>query len=253
MTGPRIAGADAATESRAETGAAVYFQKDPIVTQLEKLAGAGRTGVLRVPGSPGGAIYLRRGEVAHAESPRTPGPGGWLREQQAGNAPVIPSPLVRAWAAREATIDAVMELLSGGSRSSRFGASEASPVHDAGSISVEALLAEVARRQRIVTQLSAFLTADTAVTRNPRMKARAVQVSALQWGLLSRVGDRSTPRSLAWEAGHSVFSATIEVFRLAVLQLLSVIDAPGRRLPEGPGDTPGHKRPAISFTRAVIG
>lgn len=260
----------------------MHFQKDPIVAQLGKLASSGRTGALRVAGDLGGVIYLRQGDVVYAESPRTPGPARRLGQSPAPRghggvtplsgrtaqpqtrrhdgaaaaadpSPALLSPLERAWAVRESTVDAALELLSGRSRSSRFRASEASPVADAGSMSVEALLAEVSRRQQVIAQLSGLLTADTAVVRNPRIKARSVRVSALQWGLLSCVRDRSTSRSLAWELGQGVFSTTIEVFRLVTLQLLSVVDAPARPVSAGPGESPGHRRVTLSFIRALTG
>lgn len=81
------------------------------------------------------------------------------------------------------------------------------------SLPLEWLLAEVARRQQLLKQLSAALTPDTAVVRNPQMTSPSVQVSARQWALLIRVKDGTTPRDLAWELNGSVFGTTVEVSR----------------------------------------
>ena len=54
-------------------------------------------------------------------------------------------------------------------------------------ISLDALLAEVARRQRVLGQLSVVLSADTALARNPHIRPDTIRVSAVQWALLIRV------------------------------------------------------------------
>jgi hypothetical protein len=91
----------------------------------------------------------------------------------------------------EPTVDAALELLSVQSRPAKFRAKfRSSRVPDTGpasDISLDALLAEVARRQRVLGQLSATLTADTALARNPHIRPEAIRVSALQWALLIRV------------------------------------------------------------------
>jgi hypothetical protein len=99
------------------------------------------------------------------------------------------------------------------------------------------------RRQRVLGQLSAVLTADTALARNPHIRPDAIRVSALQWALLIRVRHGSTPRDLAWDLSRSVFGTTLEAYRLLARQLLSVT---GPR-PDGP--EPGLA--AMSFVRAV--
>ena len=81
----------------------------------------------------------------------------------------------------------------------------------ASDISVEALLAEMTRRQRVLAQLSAVLTADTALARNPQIHPESIRVSALQWSLLIRVRHGTTPRDLAWNLSRGVFGTTVEV------------------------------------------
>ena len=110
-------------------------------------------------------------------------------------------------------------------------------------LSLDALLAEVARRQRVLGQLSVVLGADTALARNPHIRPDAIRVSAVQWALLIRVRHGSTPRDLAWDLSRSVFGTTIEAYRLLARQLLSVA---GPR-PDGP--EPGLA--AMSCVRAV--
>ena len=96
-----------------------------------------------------------------------------------------------------------------------------------------ALLTEVARRQRVLGQLSVVLSTDTALARNPHIRPDTIRVSAVQWALLIRVRHGSTPHDLAWDLSRSVFGTTIEAYRLLARQLLSVA---GPR-PEGPART----------------
>ena len=140
-------------------------------------------------------------------------------------------------------------MLSVQSRPAKFRAKfRPSRVPDTGpasDISLDALLAEVARRQRVLGQLSVVLTADTALARSPHIRPDAIGVSALQWALLIRVRHGSTPRDLAWDLSRSVFGTTVEAYRLLARQLLSVA---GPR-PDSAGEAPGLA--AMSFVRAV--
>ncbi len=218
-------------------------REDAILTRLGKLAGSGQTGVLRVSGDFGGAVYLREGAVIYARSKRTPGP-------------VISSSssfLERSLAVREATIDAVLEMLSGVSRHQprlRFYASLAPGPGLADDLHIEFLAAEVTRRRQIIKQLAALLTADSGVRRNSQL-ATVVRISARQWSVLIRVGSRSTPRELAADLGWSVFAATIEVAQLVGLRLLDLAD-PLAPLPErASGSAPGRLPAAVCSLRAL--
>lgn len=212
--------------------ASVLLGKDgyasPAAARLRRLAAAGSTGMLPFTGTGEGAIYVRDGRVVGAESSRTPGPVP---------AAELASPadrLAAALAVAEPTVDAVSDLLADSWRPARFRSSAVPPAGLAGlagpvgppgladGIAVDALLAEVARRQRITGQLAAVLTADTTVVRNPHLGAAEVRVSALQWALLIRVRRGATPRDLAWALRRSVFGTTIEVYRLLALRLITV-------------------------------
>ena len=129
----------------------------------------------------------------------------------------------------EPTVDAALELLSAQSRYARFRPSKVPDTGLASDISLEALLAEVARRQRVLKQLSAVLTADTALARNPHIRPESIRVSALQWALLIRVRHGATPRDLAWDLSRSVFGTTAEAYRLLARRLLSVAGDPAAR------------------------
>jgi len=188
--------------------------------------------------------------VVHADSRGTPGhdraervvPGYGDAAQRFGRIAAIR-------AVTEATVDAVLDLLSSESRLSRFRPAKEPPAAAVLSIPLEALLTEVARRQRLLGQMSALLTADTAVMRNPNIPQDAIGVSALQWALLIRMGAVSTPRDLAWALGRSVFSTTAELYRLLTLRLISVDRQPRTRA--WPGETGRRGPAALSFVRAV--
>jgi hypothetical protein len=91
------------------------------------------------------------------------------------------------------------------------------------------------------------LKADTAVARNPQLRSDSIRVSALQWALLIRVRDGSTPRDLARDLNRSVFGTTAEVYRLLALRLLYVAGHQGRV----PGEVPEPRLAVMSFVQAV--
>jgi hypothetical protein len=217
----------------------------PAAVRLRKLAAAGSTGLLPFAD---GAVYVRDGRVVHAQSSRTPGPPAGT--ELAGPDLARADWLAAALALTEPTVDAAAELLWGDSRPARFrsGAVPAGGLAHglASGIAVDALLAEVARRQRVMRQLSAVVTPDTTVVRNPHLGAAEVGVSALQWALLIRVRRGTTPRDLAWAVNRSVFGTTIEVYRLLTLRLLAV---PRLVAPAGAG--PAHGPVSLSFIQAA--
>ncbi|ACY95877.1 MULTISPECIES: hypothetical protein [Thermomonospora] len=239
-----------------------YFHREPIAVRLGKLADSGRSGVLRVSGDCGGVIYLSEGEVLYAESQRTPALAAWpvIPPDSTGRGaswaePGAPGSLEWEYSVREATMDAALELIAGSGRNPpkhRFRESGTLRIEGTNGIPVPALLAEVERRRRVLEQLSALLTPDTVVVRNPRFDPPALQVSAAQWTLLRHMGDRATPRELALELGCSVFGTTIEVFRLVVLRLLAVAGVPAPPVPAGGSAWPDPRRSTVSFLRAVL-
>jgi hypothetical protein len=111
--------------------------------------------------------------------------------------------------------------MSSESRYAEFRAAATPAPAPAGSIPLDTLLAEVTRRQRLLHQMSAVLSADTAVIRNPWLRPPGVRVTATEWALLIRVRDRVTPRQLAWQLRRSVLGTTADIYRLMVLGLLA--------------------------------
>ncbi len=221
--------------------------RSPVAIRLGKLAEAGRTGTLYLSGDSGGVIHLSGGDVIAADSRRTPGLAARIGPD-ADQETV--SWFDRSWIAREATVDAVMELMSARPRHVRFRGpeEEPSPIGAYG-IPVAALITEVSRRHQLMRQMADVLTPDTTVARNPRLKSPATGVSDGQWAILMQLSRPATPRGLALELGQSVFGTTIEVFRMVIMDLLSVANAPARlAAPARDG-----RRPALSFVRALAG
>jgi hypothetical protein len=227
-----------------------------LADRLAKLAAAGSTGTLPVTGPSDGAIHFRDGNVIGAQSSRTPGAPAAptplaavplhgqvsdgkvrAREKPAPPRPGLPDDLT----ALEPTIDAVLDLVISQSACERFRSVRRSGTGPAEGLAVDVLLAELVRRRHLLQQMSAAVTADTVVIRNPRLHAPRVQVSALQWALIIRAGAGTTPRNLAFELGRSVFGTTTEVYRLIALRLLSVADNLGQ----------ARDSLALSFIRAV--
>ena len=240
-----------------------------IAVRLRKLAGESSTGMLPMSGHGDGAIFFRGGHVVYAESSRTPlsslrapGLGAPALTQEAPREPrkdhsstgeLVPvrsvSRLAGMLALTEPTIDAVTELLSSESRYAKFRAGDDPPVAHVRAIPVDTLLTEVQRRREVLRQLTAVITPDTRIALEPSLDSPAAQVSAAQWSLLVHVGDGTTPRDLAMAVGHSVFSTTVEVYRLLALGLLTV---PGHQAPEHGAGT-GWPGPGMSFMNAVSG
>jgi hypothetical protein len=229
-----------------------------IAARLRKLAAAGSTGMLPVSGPAEGAIILRGGAVVFAESSRTPPRRAadlaalGLAHGEAGPSPgseIVPRvapPIGRVaslLAVTEPTIDAATELLSRKSRYAKFRRSNADVAAPSHPIPVAALLAEVDRRHRVLSQLTDVLTADTPIVRNVSLAWPRLQVSAPQWALVVGMSDGMTPRAVAMELGRSVFATTVEVHRLIELGLLAV---PGRS--PAPAGEPGT---VLAFMGAV--
>ena len=238
-----------------------------IAARLRKLAEEECTGMLPVSGRGEGAIFFRGGQVVYAESSRTPlpgpratgldvlgllpaeaaaGPGGAL----AGSVAVRPaSRLGGLLELTELVIDALTELLSSESRYAKFRQADVLPVGQGRPIAVETLLAEVQRRHEVLRQLAPVITPDTAVGCEPLLAAPSAQVSPVQWALLGRAVEVTTPRLVSMQLGRSVFGTTIEAYRLVELGLLAV---PGRQAAPA-GEAAAGRPAAMSFIRAVSG
>lgn len=221
-----------------------------IVGRLRKLAATGSTGTLPFSGPDDGAIHFHDGQVVYAESARTPGARGDCGPPPLAALAPLPR-LAAILAVTEPTVDAALELMSAECRYARFRPARVPAADPACGIPVDRLLAEVTRRQRLLRQLSAVVTADTAVARNPELSSPGVQVSARQWAVLIRVRPGTTPRALAWELRRSVFSTTAEVYRLLVLRLLSAAGQPARAAAAEPAARGGGGPALVSFIRAV--
>ena len=235
---PRLRRARQLTASVLPTRAADGYP-NLVAGRLSKIAAADSTGMLPFSGGSDGAIYFRNGDVVYAESERTPGPAGDAFPARTDGL----TPLGRITAIRAVTepvIDAVLDLFTTQARYAKFRPSKLPAAGLAPGIDTEALLAEISRRRRLLKQLSAVLTPDTAVTRNPHLRSESIRVSAWQWALLIRVRHGCTPRDLAWDLGRSVFATTTDVYRLLVLRLLSAA-----------GEVPERGLAATSFVRAA--
>jgi hypothetical protein len=236
-----------------------------IAARLRKLADERSTGMLPVSGRGDGAIFFRDGQIVYAKSARTslpgppatdpeapglmpgeePGPGGERTPGEAGVAAPRPASLGGALKFTELVIDAITELLSSESRYAKFRPGDALPDGHGRPIAVETLLAEVQRRHEMLRQLAPAVSPDTPVACEASLGPPSAQVSPVQWALLRRAGDETTPRALAVHLSRSVFGTTLEVYQLVELGLLVVRGGP---------PPPHHEQPAtISFIRAVGG
>ena len=190
---------------------------DQVTGRLRRIAAARSTGMLPFSGRSDGSIYFRDGKVALAESTRTPGPAA--HDPPAPDQPPL-NKITAILAIAEPTVDAALELLSVQSRCAKFRPSKVPDTGPASDISLDALLAEVARRQRVLGHCPSC-SAPNRISAQPHIRPDSIRVSAVQWALLIRVRHGSTPRDLAWDLSRSVFGTTIEVYRLLARHLLS--------------------------------
>jgi hypothetical protein len=144
-----------------------------VTGRLRRIAATRGTGMLPFSGRSEGSIYFRDGKVAFAESTRTPGPAP--HEPSAPDQPPLHK-ITAILAIAEPTVDAALELLSVQSRFAKFRPSKIPDTGPVSDISLDALLAEVARRQRVLGQLSVVLSADTALARNPHIRPDTVHL-----------------------------------------------------------------------------
>jgi uncharacterized protein DUF4388 len=241
-------------------------ERPPTRSRAEGPRAAGRRSSAEGPRA-AGRSWPAQGPLATgspAEDPRAAGSpaedpwpaGSW--EAAAGHAELTSSaPTMSDLASvTEATVDAATDLLSSRSACGRFCVGAAAPISTTLRISVADLLSEVARRRRLLGQLTG-ITADTAVARNPEFGRQRVQVSSLQWALLIRVQAGSTPRDLAWALGRSVFGTTAEVHRLMALGLVAAagpnaipLGTTARPAPAKPVPA-GYDQAAVRFMHAV--
>jgi hypothetical protein len=243
-----------------------------IAARLRKLADEGSTGMLPVSGRGEGAIFFRGGQVVYAESSRTPlpgpratgldvlglvtrdAPGAGGAEGHTGGAGVVAlRPASRLGGLLELTelvIDALTELLSSESRYAKFRHADVLPVGQGRPMAVETLLAEIQRRHEVLRQVAPVITPDTAVGCESSLGSPSAQVSPVQWALLGRAAEVTTPRLVAMQLGRSVFGTTIEAYRLVELGLLVV---PGRPPVPSSGQAARWPAEALSFVRAVSG
>lgn len=210
-----------------------------VAGRLRKLGAAGSTGMLPFSGGSDGAIYFRDGKVIYAESERTPGPAASAYRAYADGLPPL-GRIMAVQAVTEPIIDAALELFTAQARHAKFRSARLPDIGLASGIGVETLLAEIGRRQRLMKQISAVLTPDTVISRNPHLRSDSVRISAGQWALLIRVTHGSTPRNLARGLGRSVFCTVTDVYRLLVLRLLLAA-----------GQVPEHSLAVMSFVRAA--
>jgi len=246
------------------------------VGRLVELAAKRATGALHLNGRWGGVVFLERGEVAHVESPLTPGLAalllrpvsteeGWaevvaaMRDGEAEAATTAAAHLARADTTpaahveilrRGAMADAALPVLgapAGAAKGrSRFRPGERHWSAPGGTTSVADLMAEVRRRVHVLARLAPGVRPDLPVRRAAHLPFAQVRLTAGQWDAVRLADGARTPLDIAWLLGHGVFATTVAVHELVHLGVLTV---PGGRATP-PAAAP-RQRQAPSFLRAT--
>jgi hypothetical protein len=255
------------------------------VGRLVELAAKRATGALHLNGRWGGVVFLERGEVAHVESPLTPGLAAlllrpastderWaelaaaLREGEAEAATATAARLAHAESTppahleilrRGATADAALPVLGAPAGAvkgrSRFRPGERHWSAPGGTTTVADLLAEVRRRVHVLARLAPGVRPDLPVRRAAHLPFAQVRLTSSQWDVVRLADGARTPLDIAWLLGHGVFATTVAVHELVHLGVLTVAGGRDARLATaaGPPAPPGAPRPrqAPSFLRAT--
>lgn len=226
---------------------------DPVVARLRALAADGRTGALHLSGDYGGAVFLAEGRIIHVDSALTPpvealllratGAEAMPEGQVVGNGDSGGSggtpqnlvgrmvkrgeidPTLVELTSRAAMADAAGELLQPAVTqgcSTRFRANQRHWLGGPWPVELEALLAEAARRQRLLRMLAHRLTPDTPVLRSTRLPGERIWLTSSQWDLVRHADGQHTARALAWRLGRGVVATTVELARLLDLGALTI-------------------------------
>ena len=252
------------------------------VGRLVELAAKRATGALHLNGRWGGVVFLERGEVAHVESPLTPGLAALLLRptsteerwaelaaaMREGDAEVATAAAARL-ARGDTTPPAHLEILRRGAMAdaalpvlgvpavaakgrSRFRPGERHWSAPGGTTTVADLLTEVRRRVHVLSRLAPGVRPDLPVRRAAHLPFAHVRLTASQWDVVRLADGARTPLDIAWLLGHGVFATTVAVHELVHLGLLTVAGGQDSRSASAPGP-PGapRPRPAPSFLRAT--
>lgn len=218
---------------------------------LRRLADERRTGALHVLDGPGGVIHLVDGRVALVEVRSIPGADllilrrGLDRPAWQRLVATTPAPgrdetnararvLLRDGAIRPLEVDLILERavtdaagdlvgsLGSAATRTRFHAGATPWISLSDPPTVDELLVEVSRRDRLLGGLREGIRPDGPVRRRSRLPGTEARLSGLQWDLVALAEGRS-PRDLAWRVGLGVFATTMEVSRLDALSLLEPV------------------------------
>jgi uncharacterized protein DUF4388 len=242
---------------------------------LKQVAGEGQTGALMVSGRPGGAVYVRSGRVAYAESPAAPGVGelltssGRLAARTWQNALDLGTSTARVGrllveqghltqgelelCVLGATYDAAYFVLASDAAAVEFLAGATHWLGPVVHIDPAAVDKEARRRGRLLAEIFPDARVDTAAvspaTRAPRER---ITLTAAQWELLMHADGQRTPADLALLLGRAGFATIQELRRLAAAGLIELpevrAEAPAPlRLPRARGTAVPVQRPKVQL------
>jgi hypothetical protein len=232
-----------------------------ILAALDAAAAAARTGTAWLMGRDVGALYFREGRVVGAELEGSAwcrtllvasgrlSAGEWDEFERAwSRPPAEPRPgappargmSILEWSALalEGTVEAAFELLPAG-RGEDTGDMVFQPDRIPGwtgsgrSVSLSWLRSEIARRHSVLDRLGPVLTPDSVLVRASSEWLGPVQVSALQWRVLSALADGSTARAVGRRIGLGTFATTVAVRTMVQLGMITTPDAAGGQRPPG--------------------
>ena len=247
------------------------------VGRLVELAAKRATGALHLNGRWGGVVYLERGEVAHVESPLTPGLAALLlrpvstderwaelvaaiRDGEDGAAtaaavdlasangtPAVHVEILRRGAMADAALPVLGAPAAAAKGRSRFRPGERHWSVPGVTTTVADLLAEVRRRAHVLSRLAPGVRPDLPVRRAAHLPLARVRLTSSQWDVVRLTDGVRAPLDIAWLLGRGVFATTVAVHELVQLGVLA---AAGEVDPRPAAGTP-QPRYAPAFLRAT--
>ncbi len=240
---------------------------DALSTHLVSLGRSGRSALLTARWPVGAEIAVSHGRVLHAHSLIAPSPEAMLRARgRQDEPPTNDDPPPRRPSAREAgvtlahalrvrneaVVDTLRELIVGGAEHPwrRRRLPHPPAPDETVDLTIDSVLAEAQRRQRVLQALAPLVGPDVPVARKAQIAPGRVRVAPQQWALLATTSIATTPRSLANTLGDSVFRMTCRVAELLRAGLLQVADSTAVDIR---ADTAFHTVSGMWFLEATTG
>jgi hypothetical protein len=235
---------------------------DTVAESLEPWCAAGATGVLRIAGVPGGAVYVQRGRIAYVECPLVCGLNRMLaasgrtgaealriaaavRDRHAatgitsteivGADPLTP---VELKAMLLATLHSAAYFVFDTVAETRFEIGVRHPMAGVVALDLSGVRAELVRRRSVLRAIWPYDHVDRApLMPTCRIAGHHAGLTTSHWEIAVRANRRHTPMDLAKLLGRDTYATMVAVRRMVASRLIETtkapaVDAPAAQIPK---------------------